>query len=215
MLRNLAFRFKSRDRKLADWWQTMWRTGGGAIHEPLASKFAISLYGQIFVDIGANTGYYTHLLASNFKEIIAIEADPFIAEELRKVVPNNCMVLNVAVSDHLGTIRLDRAGYSGVGIEEYLDERDWFVTVPCKTLTDVLRGKGQIDLVKMDVEGAEWQVLEGAKEIMAQVAAWIIELHDPTRRDELASLMAQHGYSCKWLDEGHGYFARENRIFLA
>ena len=51
----------------------------------------------------------------------------------------------------------------------------------------------------MDVEGAEWKVLAGAKNVMGKIKSWLIELHDTTRKNELENLMKTYGYKIKWL----------------
>jgi hypothetical protein len=66
-------------------------------------------------------------------------------------------------------------------------------------------------LVKLDVEGAEWLVLEGAEDIMPNIRQWVIELHDRGRKAQLEEYMQRHGYTCKWLDQNrfpHAYFSR-------
>jgi len=63
-------------------------------------------------------------------------------------------------------------------------------------------------LVKVDVEGAEWLVLEGAKGMMNRIRSWLIELHDPIRKREIERRMAQHGYQHIWIDDHHIMFQR-------
>jgi len=59
------------------------------------------------------------------------------------------------------------------------------------------------DLVKVDVEGAEWEVLNGAKNVMSKIRSWLIELHDTTRKNELKDLLKSSGYNVRWVDRNH------------
>ncbi len=67
---------------------------------------------------------------------------------------------------------------------------------------------GPVDLVKVDVEGAEWLVLKGAEPVMGRLKSWIIELHNPNDKTTLARYMDSFGYACEWLDATHAYFRR-------
>jgi FkbM family methyltransferase len=179
----------------------------GIMHEPKVSSFVTGLRGRFFVDVGAGYGWYISLLRGNFARTVAIEADPHIASWLKGHVPVNCKVLNVAVTEKDGTVvlyrkRSDRIGSPSVSPN---DLALGTITVPCASLSSLFPSD-EIDLVKVDVEGAEWLVVKGAENIMQRIHAWIVELHDKTRRAELVSYMEQHGYRCKWLDEIHGYF---------
>lgn len=71
-------------------------------------------------------------------------------------------------------------------------------------LSAILELEEEVDLVKVDVEGAEWLVLEGAEAIMPRIRRWVIELHEPSRKAELEHRMRQHGYNKNsWLDSAH------------
>jgi FkbM family methyltransferase len=176
------------------------------------SKFVKGLRGELFVDIGANTGYYAKLLEDSFTRVMAVEADPEICEYLRQHCPQNCVVLCAAVADRIGYTELHRNPedawglYTGARIgADYYWKGMRVQTVP---LSNILEGKSNVDLVKVDVEGAEWLVLRGAEPVMAKIRRWIIELHDLTRKAELVSYMRQYGYTCEWIDEYHAYFSR-------
>ena len=54
-------------------------------HEPEVSSLLTTLHGRVFIDIGANVGYYSFLLHDNFDKIIAVEPHPKNVQLIRKV----------------------------------------------------------------------------------------------------------------------------------
>ena len=185
------------------------------LSERKVSELISDFHGNLFVDVGANIGYYTRLCARNFKTIMAIEADPDIASTLKSLLPPNAELINVAISDHQGVARFHRHNRThwgtwlvgslfrkfGTSSIRKLDTID----VATTTLTQVL-GARYADLVKVDVEGAEWLVLAGAVPVMSRIFQWIIELHDLDKKEELEKFMTNYDYSCTWVDSSHAYF---------
>jgi FkbM family methyltransferase len=168
--------------------------------EPDVSRILGQIRGEIFIDVGCNVGYYVQLLQSNFTRIIGFEADPEIASEARKHAPSNATIHHLAVSDTKGFAYMHRnpqnlacgasivAGYIYTGMK-----------VPSGRLSDYIPKGCVVDLVKLDVEGAEWLVLKGAEPVMPQIKRWMIELHDLNREKELESYLRQRGYKTHWL----------------
>jgi hypothetical protein len=68
-----------------------------------------------------------------------------------------------------------------------------------------------IDLVKVDVEGAEELVLFGVSHVMQKIARWIIEIHNPLERKRIVQTMIGCGYRTKRLDNDHYLFERGDR----
>ncbi len=56
--------------------------------------------------------------------------------------------------------------------------------------------------MKIDVEGAEFLVLNGAKNALegGRITNLMIELHDEGRKDEMESFLGSRHYSTRWLD---------------
>ncbi len=123
---------------------------------------------DVFYDIGANHGYYTLIFSEkiyNLAQVVAFEPNPSLANELRlnTFSRENVYIIPVGLSDqtklsflYYDACRSDtanfRSGSSGNSIE-----------VPLNTL-DTLLKQGQIrpaNVVKMDVEGLEYKVLQG------------------------------------------------------
>jgi len=180
----------------------------------------ISKRGCLFIDIGANVGYYSFLLHDNFNSIFAIEPHPKNVQLIQKVKEkygyHKVNILSKAVSNKDGETRLylgsHRGGHSLLNIFPYSPQEHRHIirrlkttslTVCVITLNTLLQTVESVDLVKVDVEGAEWKVLEGANEVMHKIKSWLIELHDLTRKTELQNLMKSFGYKLKWVDFKH------------
>jgi FkbM family methyltransferase len=174
--------------------------------------------GDIYIDIGANVGIHTMHGAQRVGpagRVHAIEASPTIFGLLQSNIArnglSNIVAHNVAVSDKRGTLTVFLHGPGNLGLttilrnetaagaqEETIEARPLADIVP---ETDILTAR----LIKIDVEGAEWQVLQG-------MAALIPRLHEDVSlvvevsRDALAS----HGVSIAQFMaffESHGYAA--------
>jgi len=170
--------------------------------EPDVSRVLKQVKGDMFIDIGCNAGYFIHLLQNNFRQIVGCEADPEIAKQAQSRAPPNARIHHIAISDRRGFAYMHRnpqnlacgasivAGYSYLGMK-----------VPSAPLSEYVPRSGVVDLVKVDVEGAEWLVLKGAEPVMEQIKRWMIELHDLNREKELDSYFRQHGYKTSWLKD--------------
>ncbi|MCB0970906.1 MAG: FkbM family methyltransferase [Acidimicrobiales bacterium] len=130
---------------------------------------------DVFVDVGAHLGAYTIWAIEQGAEVIAIEADPTMASHLVSNLELNgyeAEVHAVAVAHKPGTMLLNGPDQSrqallvrgGVGTEVVVD-----------TL-DRLLGQRQAAGLKIDVEGAERLVLEGASRILADARIPLIQL---------------------------------------
>ena len=67
--------------------------------EPRVSEYMEGLRGELYVDVGASFGYYLRKLSSNFRRMIAIEADPTIFKFLQENAPPNCTPVYLAIAD--------------------------------------------------------------------------------------------------------------------
>jgi FkbM family methyltransferase len=188
----------------------------------------LPLSGHEFWDVGANTGYYALMLAKNFDRVRAFEPNPGAVELLsRKVVRKriqNVRIIPVALSDSIGKSRLylhTEVREKTIGSSNSLipssnaerrgndDRRDIspvrFVEVQTDTV-DHLLGNERIDLMKIDVEGAEFMVLDGATKTLTEgrIANLMIELHNGERKQELDSFLVSRHYQTNWIDYAPG-----------
>jgi len=142
--------------------------------------------GMQVVDVGANIGYYTVLLASLVGpsgRVIACEPDPGNAALLRRSVAENrfghVAVIEAAVTGAEGhaTLYQDTAwhGVHSLARRNIVNPGDRRVDVATVTLDTLLRdAAGDIDFVKMDAQGAESAILSGARRLLGQAHARLL-----------------------------------------
>jgi FkbM family methyltransferase len=133
--------------------------------------------GDVFVDVGANIGYFTllaSLLVGPTGKVVAIEASPTIhdllLDNLRRNRAGNVEAINVAASDREGTAKVFLFPDSNIGKTSIVetDEGRYECEVPARPI-DALIGPdllARVRLVKIDVEGTEWLVIGGMREAL-------------------------------------------------
>lgn len=127
--------------------------------------------GSVFVDIGANMGWFTLLGAGIARRVIAIEPNhnnvQLIYHSLLANRFDNVMVLECAVTDKPRLLQLNfmRSNGSVAAIEQ---DSAATTIVRGEPLDDLLRDVDHIDVMKMDIEGHEPIALRGMGEVLAR-----------------------------------------------
>jgi FkbM family methyltransferase len=161
------------------------------LHEKSMTLRMIEDFAQArcFVDLGANLGYYT-CLAAHFMpagHIFSFEMD---ADSYCMLVTNAALnrtdtavePFQVAVSDSSGTLSYFRPPDQSLpGLSLYQarqSEEQIQVEVQAITLDDFFSSRAvRPDLVKMDVEGAELDVLRGMTTLLPHISKLYLEVH--------------------------------------
>lgn len=165
--------------------------------------------GKLAFDVGANGGTVSRMFAQNFDQVVAFEpGDSF--QDLLVDLPLNVICTNVAVSDHFGTVRLRQAANSMRSGQLVSEGLDWgptigWVDVHCITLDDAAKRYGQPDLVKIDVEGHELKVLQGATVVLATKPKLMIEVHSLKYAKPIWDLLRDAGYRKPRIVRHEGY----------
>jgi FkbM family methyltransferase len=143
---------------------------------------------DLVVDVGANAGFFTAVAALAGRRVIAIEPDPLNLRALYRCLRDNALdaeVFPIALSDRAAILPLFGGGQGASLLEHWGRIRSPYSRlVPANTLDNLLAGRAQGErlLIKLDVEGAEYRVLEGAAATLARSPApvWIVEhgLHE-------------------------------------
>ena len=151
--------------------------------------------GDVFVDVGANLGYYSLLAATRVGQrgqVVAIEASPAIFGDLQANLARNQVTrvraINVAVADRAGRVKVFQAPHDKVGTTTIVPdnaERGSAFTVEGEvdaaplgallTEEEILR----VRIIKIDVEGAELVVTRGLIDLLPRLppaAELIIEV---------------------------------------
>lgn len=144
-------------------------------YEPYLTKLMLGKINKndVILDIGANIGYYTVLMADKVKKVIAIEPDPTNFEILQKNIKENKLKNVVAVQAALGNENKKMGIYESK--ENYGDHRMWGkgkenLTVFCRRLDDLLKElqEEKVDFIKMDVQGFEAEVIKGGEKMFLE-----------------------------------------------
>jgi FkbM family methyltransferase len=161
----------------------------------------------VVMDVGANIGDFTVMAASrcSLGRVYAVEPIseyiPVLEINKKLNLLSNVEIIQVALGDHEGEIRLTVAG--GQSSTHFGSATDT-ETARLTTLPQLMRDCGieQIDLLKMDCEGAEWEILPSAREALPRVRQICMEFH-PARgwtAEKLAALLRESGYEV-WYTE--------------
>jgi FkbM family methyltransferase len=131
--------------------------------------------GDVVIDVGAHVGKYalpaTRMVGEEGK-VIAIEAHPENFEALMRNISlnnfHNIIALNVAAyNENHKKVLLAGSCDSQFSIK-FRPKRNKFIEVETRTVDSIMQENGidKADWVKIDVEGAEIEVLEGMKDII-------------------------------------------------
>lgn len=141
---------------------------------------------DLFVDVGANIGFYTCLARSLDKHVLAIEPLPQNLKYIfSNLVANNWKdveVFPVGLSEHPGLATLFGASSTGASlISNWAGATNFFKRIiPLSTLDILLANRfiGKRIFIKIDVEGAEYAVLLGSIGVMQMQPKpiWVLEV---------------------------------------
>lgn len=164
--------------------------------------------GDVFVDAGANIGFYS-IVAANIVgptgHVIAIEMMPDTAAILREHIRmnglGNVTIVEKAVSDTGGGIVTafvadGRFGQASISTDLATHGKRR-VEVPTATLDEILTAYPSIRLMKMDLEGVEDVALAGGREALMRISAVIFE---DWSGGEVERLWPSSTYSVRKLD---------------
>lgn len=173
-----------------------------------------------FVDVGANMGFYTIMASKAMPADATVHAVEMDAPNVRRLQASvalnelhNVIVHQTALGDHHGVVEYYECGSEVNTLEVGPDKRHLYrqVSVPMVTL-DSLIAQYQLspEIVKIDVEGAEYLVLLGAQNLLQREHVQIyceVHLHQGRGSlgafghsiDEVFSLLKRHGFQIKQL----------------
>ena len=174
---------------------------------------------DIFIDIGANVGYFVCLMRAQSKHVIAIEPlNQNLQYLYRNVRDNNWRdveVYPVGLAEQPNILDIYGGGTAASLIPHWSGVSNVVrTTIPVNTLDNLL-GKRFSDkrvFIKVDVEGLEFQVLKGSTRTLTMLPAprWLIEInlteHHPSRINpnfvNSFELMFQAGYEAFTVEGG-------------
>ena len=166
-----------------------------SMYEPELSKIMekYANKNEIFIDVGANTGYHSLYASELFKEVIAFEPLPMAYNQFKESVKinnyKNITVHQLACSNKEGKSRIYyyKNVIAEATIGKYPTKREnkkkpESLEIKTVTLDRFLKKtKNRIGLIKIDVEGYEPLVMEGLKKIIKKHKPVIITEYHPAQ----------------------------------
>jgi len=132
-----------------------------------------------------------------------------IQEHFRKNSVARARVIAQAVWSKSGSLQFERASAASsrntgaVRENPESDRGSEAIEVEAVALDDYLQGRRPPSLVKIDVEGAELHVLQGAEGLLTKHKPVLLcEVHSPEIAVRVESFLIQHGYAFRWLVGG-------------
>jgi FkbM family methyltransferase len=175
--------------------------------------------GMVVIDVGAHVGYYTLLAASLVGDqgrVFAFEPDAgnysLLLENINLNGHSCARAFRQAVADRGGSTSFFLSAWGSDRNSLYQDNSGLEaqrVEVEAVTLDDFLAAAGNpiVDLVKMDIEGAELVALQGMKETLKRTRRLILEFSplsvqaSPSNPEELLDMLSRHGFSIQIIQD--------------
>jgi FkbM family methyltransferase len=169
--------------------------------------------GSVFYDVGAHIGIvalFAAGLTGSEGEVFAFEADPENAKRIEEHAVRNSLpqihVVSCAVWSSSGPLSFERASErssrnQGSVTTGTVIPTENTVEINAVTLDEFSAGHRPPTLVKIDVEGAEAEVLRGAAKTFARAKPVLVcEVHGECAAKDVTRWLTEKGYSTEWLE---------------
>jgi FkbM family methyltransferase len=167
--------------------------------------------GDVFIDAGAHIGKYSIMLSPRFRKVLAVEANPetfkLLEENIRLNKATNVKAINRALwcedgkqleffitKMNVGASSLKRDLIAEEGLT--IDRKISVYTITLDTLFEK-EGIKDVDLMKLDVEGAEYEALQGLNLDEHAVKKIICEVLNQECYDRITSYLQKFGYKVR------------------
>jgi FkbM family methyltransferase len=123
------------------------------------------------IDGGAHVGLWTYHFAQRFQRVLAFEptVDSFECLRLNNKDKDNVKVYNLALSNYIGTLTM---APRKMGWEHVAEGTPNAIDLPCTTIDSL--ALNQLDLLKLDIEGHEFEALKGAVQTITRCKPVIV-----------------------------------------
>ena len=177
--------------------------------------------GDTVWDVGANVGVYaTQFAQRQAQNVICFEPAPAAIAELRRLAdatrgPNPVRIMPIALGKERGTVAFSADGASPNNQIGVSDGSTPTIEIQVRSADEALTefALPHPDVIKIDVEGYELEVVEGATGILSskQLRSVFVEVHfallHNRKLDEAPAMilrkLRRHGFRVRWIDPSH------------
>lgn len=176
--------------------------------------------GDVFIDAGANIGFFS-ILASRLVgvhgRVLSVEMIPDTADQLESHVQlnnlSNVTIIRNALSDvcNKSLIAMVEPGRFGRASVSVVHKEALQILVLTTTLDEISRGLETVKLLKMDIEGSEYQALLGGESLLKRTENIIYEKwhSDVNSQDLVSQFLVKNCFTTIKID-GSNYLATLN-----
>ncbi len=157
---------------------------------------------EIYVDVGAHNGEMIEIISDKFnvKKIFAFEPNPNCIKKLKKIKKKNLKIFEMALGDKSSSAKLNIGHISSMSTINDINNKSFYtmikkfviglfyfknsiyknkIHVKIETLFKVLKDHKikNIDFIKIDTEGHEFNVLKGLKNYIKKTNIILLEYH--------------------------------------
>lgn len=175
-------------------------------------KAAIALFpyfskNPVVVDVGSNKGDWAEVLAANVEQMVLFEPNTILRHYsmVRFRYLRNVKYFDSAVSNNIGQAEFRYFEDEHDGLSNIVGNKTWDYLFPKMDVVETVTIDSfkwpYIDFLKIDVEGAEWLVLDGARSMLAEKKIKFIQVEyadhiNATGKSfwDIVSLMLSYGY---------------------
>src|SRR5205085_1434743 len=154
----------------------------------------------VIYDCGSNVGVSVIYFKKKFPKakIIAFEPDPKVYDCLSQNLKINNIqdvkAVNKAVWIHNGELEFGSEGADGGSVFQKENK----IKVSAVRLKELLEKENRIDCLKMDIEGAETEVLTDCKNVLSKIKYLFVEYHSwknqEQQLDSLLNILSENGF---------------------
>ena len=162
--------------------------------------------GDVCLDVGAcigDTTLPTAIKTGPKGTVIAIEPEPYNLKFLQMNLATlknspSIVIIPKAAWNHKETVRFNV--YEIPTAHSIIDRTTTFIQVQADTLDNMLKDWDRIDFAKIDVQGAELEVLQGAEEMLRKTKRLVVETHyhgEKALYPKVAAFLELRGFKVK------------------
>lgn len=167
--------------------------------------------GDVFIDGGANYGWYSLLASALGAKVYAVEPTPKVFDILVKNAEGkNITAYPVALWSSAGEMTFNDLGKGNDVINTLLDPSrfGWKGRVTTYTVkTIILDDLPRADFIKLDCEGAEYEILKGTKKALDNRPILVVELAASARESgvwgKIVDMLAEKGYKSYYIGDDY------------